>query len=147
LSAAKSYLASGIGFSQASLTRQLTSEYGSKFAAADAEWAIGRSGADWNDQAIKAAKGYLQSGMGFSQASLTRQLTSASGNQFTQEQADYAVANSGADWNAQAVKAAKGYMDSGMGFSRQRLVDQLTSEYGNQFTQEQAEYAAGQVGL
>ncbi len=147
LAAAKGYLVSGIGFSQASLIAQLTSSYGNQFAQADAEWAVAHSGADWNEQALKAAKGYLTSGIGFSQASLTAQLTAASGNQFTQEQAEYAVANSGADWNEQAVKAAKGYMKSGMGFSRQSLIDQLTSPYGNQFTPEQAQYAADQVGL
>lgn len=147
LAAAKGYLASGIGFSQASLTGQLTSSYGNQFAQADAEWAAAHSGADWNDQALRAAKGYLTSGIGFSEASLTAQLTSASGNQFTQEQAEYAIANSGADWNDQAVKAAKGYLKSGMGFSRQSLIAQLTSPYGNQFTQEQAQFAADQVGL
>lgn len=57
------------------------------------------------------------------------------------------MANSGADWNEQAVKAAQGYMDSGIGFSRQSLIEQLTSSFGSQFTQEQAEYAASQVGL
>jgi hypothetical protein len=147
LAAAKGYLASGMGFSQASLTAQLTSSAGNGFAQTDAQWAVDNSGADWNAQALAAAKGYLASGMGFSQASLTAQLTSSAGNQFTPEQAANAVANSGADWNAQAAKAAKGYMDSGMGFSRQSLIDQLTSTAGNQFTQPQAEYAADQVGL
>lgn len=147
LTAAKGYLNSGIGFSQASLIKQLTSSAGNGFAPADAQWAVDNAGADWNAQALKAAKGYLTSGMGFSQASLTRQLTSSAGNEFTGPQADYAVANSGADWNAEAVKAAKGYMTSGMGFSRQSLIAQLTSAAGNQFTQPQAEYAADQVGL
>jgi len=147
LAAAKGYLASGIGFSQASLTAQLTSSYGNGFTAADAEWAVANAGPDWNEQALKAAKGYLNSGIGFSQASLAKQLTSSSGNQFTTEQANYAVANSGADWNQQAVKAAQGYMKSGIGFSRESLISQLTSDSGNQFTQEQAEFAAAQVGL
>ncbi|MCW2783336.1 MAG: hypothetical protein JWR35_3785 [Marmoricola sp.] len=147
LAAAKGYLTSGIGFSQASLTAQLTSSAGNGFAPADAQWAVDNAGADWNAQALKAAKGYLTSGMGFSQASLTAQLTSSAGNQFTPPQADYAVANSGADWNAEAVKAAKSYMSSGMGFSRQSLIAQLTSSAGNQFTAPQAEYAADQVGL
>ncbi|MDP9905580.1 Ltp family lipoprotein [Arthrobacter bambusae] len=147
LAAAKNYLDSGLGFSQASLAKQLTSSAGNGFAQADAQWAVDHSGADWNAQAAKAAKGYLTSGMGFSQASLTAQLTSSAGNQFTQAQADYAVANSGADWNAEAVKAAKGYMSSGMGFSRQSLIAQLTSSAGNQFTAAQAGYAADQVGL
>lgn len=147
LAAAKGYLTSGIGFSQASLTKQLTSSAGNGFSAADAKWAVDHSGADWNAEAAKAAKGYLDSGMGFSAASLTKQLTSPAGNQFTAAQAKQAVANSGADWNAEAVKAAKGYMDSGMGFSRQSLIAQLTSAAGNQFTQAQAAYAADQVGL
>lgn len=147
LAAAQGYLATGIGFSRASLIAQLTSSYGNQFTQDDAQWAVDNSGADWNEQALKAAKGYLTTGLGFSQASLTKQLTSSSGNQFTQDQADYAVTNSGADWNEQAVRAAKGYLGSGMGFSRQSLIDQLTSPYGNQFTQEQAQYAADQVGL
>jgi len=147
LAAAKGYLTSGMGFSQASLTKQLASSAGNKFAQADAEWAVANSGADWNAEAVKAAKGYLTSGMGFSQASLTKQLTSSAGNEFTQPQAENAVANSGADWNAEAVKAAKGYLTSGMGFSRQSLIAQLTSAAGNQFTEAQAGYAADQVGL
>ncbi|BAS16673.1 hypothetical protein AHiyo8_49760 [Arthrobacter sp. Hiyo8] len=147
LAAAKGYLDSGIGFSQASLTKQLTSSAGNGFAQADAQWAVDNAGADWNAQALKAAKGYLTSGMGFSQASLTKQLTSSAGNEFTAPQAESAVANSGADWNAEAVKAAKGYMSSGMGFSRQSLIAQLTSAAGNQFTDTQAGYAADQVGL
>lgn len=145
--AAKSYLDSGMGFSAASLLQQLTSSAGNGFAQADAQWAIDHSGADWNAQARAAAKGYLDSGMGFSEASLNGQLTSSAGNQFTPEQAQYAVAKAGADWNAQAVTAAEGYMSSGMGFSRASLIAQLTSSAGNQFTQPQAEYAATQVGL
>ncbi|MEZ2392070.1 Ltp family lipoprotein [bacterium RCC_150] len=147
LAAAKGYLNSGIGFSQASLTKQLTSSAGNGFAQADAQWAVDNAGADWNAQALKAAKGYLTSDLGFSQASLAKQLTSSAGNQFTPPQAESAVANSGADWNAEAVKAAKGYMSSGMGFSRQSLIAQLTSAAGNQFTDTQAGYAADQVGL
>ncbi|MFE4467239.1 Ltp family lipoprotein [Leifsonia sp. NPDC056824] len=147
LAAAQGYLASGMGFSQASLAAQLTSSAGNGFAQADAQWAVDNSGADWNAQALEAAQGYLTAGVGFSQASLTAQLTSSAGNQFTADQAAYAVGNAGADWNAQAAKAAKGYMDSGMGFSRQALIDQLTSTAGNQFTEAQAEYGADQVGL
>lgn len=145
--AAKGYLDSGMGFSAASLLQQLTSSAGNGFAQADAQWAVDHSGADWNEQALAAAKGYLESGMGFSEASLTGQLTSSAGNQFVAEQAQWAVAHANADWNEQAVDAAKGYMDSGMGFSRASLIEQLTSSAGNQFTQPQAEQAATAVGL
>ena len=43
------------------------------------------------------------------------------------------VAHCDADWNAQAVMSAKSYMEMG-GFSRSKLIDQLTSPYGEQFT-------------
>ncbi|MCS5521203.1 Ltp family lipoprotein [Curtobacterium flaccumfaciens pv. oortii] len=147
LSAAEGYLSSGIGFSQASLLSQLTNEAGNGFPAADAQWAIDHAKPDWNAQALSAATGYLTSGIGFSAASLSAQLTSSSGNQFTPEQAQYAVAHAHADWSAQAVLAAKGYVSSGIGFSRSSLIDQLTSSAGNQFTPDQAQYAADQVGL
>lgn len=147
LAAAQEYLSMGTGFSAASLTGQLASSSGNGFTQADAEWAVAHSGADWNAQALDAAKGYIAMGSGFSRASLTQQLTSSTGNQFTASQAAYAVANCGADWNAQAVDAAKGYIASGAGFSRQSMIQQLTSQYGNQFTPAEAEYAANQVGL
>lgn len=46
-------------------------------------------------QALAASEGYLNSGQGFSQAGLIAQLTSPSGSQFTQAQAQYAVAQVG----------------------------------------------------
>jgi hypothetical protein len=147
LAAAKGYLTSGMGFSQAGLIAQLTSTSGNGFAQPDAQWAVDNSGADWNAQALAAAKGYLTSGTGFSQAGLIAQLTSPSGSQFTAAQAADAVANSGADWNAQAVATAKGYLASGLGFSRSSLIAQMTSPSGSQFTAAQAAYAADQVGL
>lgn len=96
--------------------------------------------------AQQAAQGYLDSGIGFSRASLTAQLDSAYGNGFSKADATWAVNNLNADWNAQAVVAAKGYMSMG-GFSRASLIAQLTSAYGNQFTHAQAVYAAHAVGL
>lgn len=98
-------------------------------------------------QALLAAKGYLTSGMGFSYQGLIDQLTSPYGNGFAAADATAAVDSLHADWNAQAVIAAKGYLSSGQGFSHQSLVEQLSSPYGNKFTPEQAEYAASQVGL
>jgi hypothetical protein len=59
--------------------------------------------------------------------------------------ATWAADHSGADWDAQAVLAAKGYMQLG-GFSRASLIDQLDSPYGGKFTLAQATYAANQVG-
>lgn len=98
-------------------------------------------------QAVLAARGYLNSGMGFSRQGLIEQLTSSYGNGFTVPDATTAVDSLNPDWNAQAVVAAKGYLASGMGFSHDSLIEQLTSSFGNAFTPEQAAYAAAQVGL
>jgi hypothetical protein len=46
-----------------------------------------------------------------------------------------------------AQGCAKGYMSDGQGFSRQGLIQQMTSADGDQFTEAQAEYAADAVGL
>jgi hypothetical protein len=98
-------------------------------------------------QALDAAQNYLSDGQGFSRAGLIQQLTSQYGNGFSQADATWAVDNSGADWDAQAVISAKNYMSDGQGFSRDSLIAQLDSPYGSQFTYAQAVYAAGQVGL
>ena len=97
-------------------------------------------------QAVEAAQGYLSMGSGFSEQGLIKQLTSSAGNGFTEAQAEYAVNHLHPDWDAQAVDAAKGYMQIG-GFSQATLIQQLTSSYGSGFTEAQAEYAASQVGL
>jgi len=98
-------------------------------------------------QALLAAQGYLASGIGFSQAGLLDQLTSSSGNGFEQADAQWAIDQIAPDWNSQAVISAKGYMASGIGFSRSSLIEQLSSASGSQFTAAQAAYAADQVGL
>ena len=97
-------------------------------------------------QAVDAAQNYLSLGSGFSQYSLTQQLTSSAGSGFSQADAQFAINYLNPDWNAQAVDAAKGYMQMG-GFSHSSLIQQLTSDAGNGFTEAQAEYAVTQVGL
>jgi len=97
-------------------------------------------------QALDSAKSYLDMGTGFSRAGLIDQLSSSAGDQFSVADATWAVDHSGADWYAQAVMSAKGYMKMG-GFSRASLIDQLTSSAGEQFTLAQATYAVNQVGL
>ena len=85
-------------------------------------------------------------GTGFSRAGLIDQLSSSAGDQFSVADATWAVDHSGADWYAQAVMSAKGYMKMG-GFGRASHIDQLTSSAGEQFTLAQATYAVNQVGL
>lgn len=94
VTAAQGYLDLGSGFSAESLTKQLTSAYGSGFSQADAAFAIKYLHPDWYTQAVDAAKGYMQIG-GFSHDSLLNQLTSDYGNGFTYNQARYAVAKVG----------------------------------------------------
>jgi hypothetical protein len=98
-------------------------------------------------QALDSATSYLGLDSGFSRQGLIDQLDSPYGGKFSVADATWATDHSGADWDAQAVLAAKGYMNLGTGFSRSGLIDQLDSPYGGKFTYAQATYAAGQVGL
>ena len=98
-------------------------------------------------QALAAAEDYLGDGQGFSQQGLIDQLDSSFGNSFSVADATWGVDHSDANWDDQAVDCAKGYMSDGQGFSRQGLIQQMTSAYGNKFTEAQAEYAANAVGL
>ena len=98
-------------------------------------------------QALTSAQGYLSDGQGFSKAGLLDQLTSSAGEGFSMADAKWAIRHAHPDWNAQAVISAKGYMSDGQGFSRQGLIDQLSSSAGEGFTVAQATYAADQVGL
>lgn len=95
--------------------------------------------------AIRSAENYLQMS-GFSKAGLIKQLSSSYGDDFSQEDAVFAVENIEVDWNHQAYRAAKNYLDM-KGFSRKGLIRQLTSDHGDGFTREEAEYAADKVGL
>ena len=84
---------------------------------------------------------------GFSRQGLIDQLDSSFGNSFSVADATWGVDHSDANLNDQAADCAKGYMGDGRGFSRQGLIQQMTSAYGNKFTEAQAEYAANAVGL
>lgn len=100
------------------------------------------------ENAIRSAQSYLDF-TAFSRAGLFDQLTSQYGEGFEAADAEFAIAyleqNGLVDWNAEAVQSAESYL-SFTSFSRQGLYDQLTSQYGEQFTPEQAEYALAAVG-
>lgn len=97
--------------------------------------------------AYKAAKSYLNF-LPFSKQGLIEQLSSEYGDQYPEEVAVFAVEQleerGEVDWYEQAEKCAKSYLEV-MDFSRQELIDQLSSEYGDQFTVEQAEAAVEKV--
>lgn len=145
LKSAKRYL-DIMGFSYNGLINQLSSEYGDNFSIEDATYAADHCGADWNAQALKSANKYLSLSMGFSYKGLINQLSSEYGDKFTVEQATYAADNCGADWKEEAVKAANNYINAGLSMSRSGMITQLTSEYGDRFTQAEAEYAVQKIG-
>ena len=69
---------------------QLVSEYGEKFSAAAAQYAINNMKADWNANALAKAKTY-QNTMNMSPSAIHDQLTSEYGEKFTKAEADYAI--------------------------------------------------------
>ncbi|MGA3150533.1 MAG: Ltp family lipoprotein [Candidatus Saccharimonadales bacterium] len=71
---------------------QLVSQYGGKFSAAAAQYAIDNVKADWNANALAQAKDY-QSQQSLSPSAIHDQLTSSYGGKFTQAEADYAIAH------------------------------------------------------
>lgn len=89
--------------------------------------------------ALNHAQRYLRT-MAFSYNGLIEQLEF---EQYSRDDAVWAVDNCGADWNEQAVKKAKSYLNT-MPFSHGGLVEQLEFEG---FTHEQAEYGVSQNGL
>lgn len=78
--------------SKAGIYDQLTSEYGGKFTAPAAQYAIDNVKADWNANALAQAKTY-QNTMHLSPAAVRDQLVSDAGGKFLPAEADYAVAH------------------------------------------------------
>ena len=95
--------------------------------------------------ALRSAESYLQFSA-FSEQGLIDQLSSEYGEQYSVEDATWAVSQLDVDWNEQAVRSAESYLEFSA-FSRAGLIEQLSSPYGSQFTVEQATYAADALGL
>lgn len=74
------------------LYEQLTSEYGEKFSAGAAKYAIDNVDANWRENALKKAKQY-QDDMAMSPDAILEQLSSEYGEKFTVSEAKYAVDN------------------------------------------------------
>ena len=89
--------------------------------------------------ALQSAKDYLNYLGGFSYEGLVEQLEFEG---YTHSEAVYAADNCGADWNEQAVIAARQYLNA-LSFSRQGLIEQLEFEG---FTHSQAVYGVEQNG-
>ena len=71
---------------------QLTSEYGDKFTAEAAQYAVDNLDVDYKENALKSAETYQET-MAMSPAAIKDQLTSEYGEKFTEEEAQYAIDN------------------------------------------------------
>ena len=89
-------------------------------------------------KALKSAESYSKT-LHMSKQGIYDQLTSEFEG-FSPEAAQYAIDNIQADWNANALAKAKEYEKS-LNMSDEAIREQLVSEYGEQFTQEEADYA------
>lgn len=76
--------------SKQGIYNQLVSEYGEKFPADAAQYAIDNMVADWNANALEKAKSYQQT-MNMSKSAIYNQLISQYGEKFTQSEAQYAI--------------------------------------------------------
>ena len=98
--------------------------------------------------AVKTAMNYVDL-MAFSRRGLIEQISSEYADNFPVADAEFAVKyleDKGlVDWNEEAAQCAQNYLDI-MSFSKEGLFDQMTSEAGDKFTREQAEYAIKKVG-
>ena len=82
---------------------------------------------------------------GFSRAGLIEQLSSDAGDGYSAVDAKAAVDSLSVDWNENAAKSAKQYLDMS-GFSCKGLIEQLSSSAGDKYTVAQATYGARAVG-
>jgi flagellar biosynthesis GTPase FlhF len=88
LGSAESYLETS-AFSKTGLIKQLSSEAGEGFPYEDAVWAVDHlKHMDWDEQAARSAKGYLETSS-FSCQGMINQLSSEAGEGFTLAQAEY----------------------------------------------------------
>lgn len=78
--------------SKAGIYNQLTSEYGEKFPAEAADYAIENLNADYNMNALEKAKSYSDEQY-MSKMGIYNQLISEYGEQFTESEAQYAIDN------------------------------------------------------
>lgn len=152
IKSAENYL-SFSAFSREGLIQQLSSDYGDGYSKEDAEFAVDylekNDLVDWKEQAYRAAENYL-SVSPFSKKGLIDQLSSEYGDKYTKDEAEYGVnlleSNGEVDWKEQAAKAAQNYLDI-TAFSKNELIEQLSSEYGDKYTKEEAQYGAEAAGF
>lgn len=100
-------------------------------------YSLGRKPTNGETNALKKAESYSKL-MHMSKKGIYNQLTSSIEG-FTDEEAQYAIDNIKADWNANALEKAKSYQKT-MSMSKNAIYNQLTSSVEG-FTNEEAQYA------
>ena len=95
----------------------------------------------------KSAKNYVTI-MAFSKQGLIDQLSSEAADNYPEDVAEFAVSKleerGEVNWDEQCEKSAKSYLDL-MAFSKEELIQQLSSSAGDKYTREQAERAVEKV--
>ena len=95
----------------------------------------------------KSAQSYLNFAP-FSKQGLIDQLSSEYADNYPVDVAEFAInqleKRGEVNWDEQCEKAAKSYLDM-MPFSKEELIQQLSSDAGDQYTREQAERAVNKV--
>lgn len=100
-------------------------------------YSLGKKPTNGEINALKKAESYSKI-MHMSKKGIYNQLTSSIEG-FTDEEAQYAIDNVKADWNANALEKAKSYQET-MSMSKSAIYNQLTS-FVEGFTAEEAQYA------
>lgn len=98
---------------------------------------LGKEPTNGEKNALKKAESYSKT-MHMSKQGIYNQLTSSIEG-FSKEEAQYAIDNIKADWNANALEKAKSYQQT-MSMSKNAIYNQLTSSVEG-FTKEEAQYA------
>ena len=96
--------------------------------------------------AINSVQAYLGTGTGYSRSALIRLLQTPAGGGYAYADIVFALTQVAVSWNAEAVLAAKAYLAAG-GSTRAGLIRRLSAKGGEGFTEEEAAYAADQLGL
>lgn len=105
-------------------------EENKKFSAEEAEYGAENCGADWNEEAVKAAKMCLELETKVNYSYSKKELSKSIERQwkFTPEQVSYGVENCGADWNKQAENYIKVMLDKDPKTKKEQIVKTLTNK-------------------
>lgn len=105
-----------------------------------ATFSLGKAPTSEQKNALKQAESYAKN-MHMSKQRVYDQLVSEYGGGFAAADAQYAMDHlEGVDWSENALVTAKSYYNN-MHMSKNKVYDQLVSEYGEKFTAEEAQYA------